>query len=79
MKHHSGSFYASEAQKHGLRVENGRGDHVKIYAPVERGYMIVPLHKELATGTECAIKKWFRSAGIVLSILALLGYIAWMA
>lgn len=71
MKHLSGSEYIHEAKVHGLRVENGKGDHVKIYAPVERGYIIVPLHKSLCPGTEHAIQKWFKLAGILMALVAL--------
>lgn len=69
MKHHSGDYYVKEAQKHGLEVEQGKGDHVKIKAPAGRGYMIVPLHRELNNGTEHAIKKWFAVLGIFFVLL----------
>lgn len=68
-KHNSGSYYLKEAQKHGLRVQMGHGDHVKIFAPAERGYMVVPMHRELAPGTECHIRKWFKLLGIVLAFV----------
>jgi len=68
-KHNSGSHYVKVAEKHGLRVENGKGDHAKIIAPAGRGYMIVPLHKELSNGTEFAIKRWFRMLGIILCLV----------
>jgi len=73
-KYHSGNYYVGEAQKHGLRVVPGRGDHYKIYSPddcPERSMMTVPMHRELATGTECAIRKWFRKIGILISIAVL--------
>ncbi len=75
-KSHSGKYYADLAEKHGLRVENGRGDHIKIYAPNERP-MTVPMHRELATGTEHTIRKWFIRLGIlvVLGIGAMSCYI----
>ncbi len=44
-------------------------DHFKVFGPVDRGYMTIPLHRELATGTECAIRKFFKSLGIVLAIV----------
>lgn len=71
-KHNSGSHYVKVAEKHGLRVENGKGDHAKIIAPAGRGYMIVPLHKELSNGTEFAIKKWFRLLGIILTVVIMI-------
>lgn len=70
-KHNSGEYYVKLAQKEGLEVKNGKGDHAKIVAPAGRGYMIVPLHKELSNGTECAIKKWFRMLGILVAIMAI--------
>ena len=62
----SGNYYVSEAKKHGLKVEMGKGDHCKIFGGAERGYMVVPMHRELANGTECHIKKWFKMLGILL-------------
>jgi len=67
MKHHSGRFYVDLAQKNHLEMTNGKGDHVKVYGEVEghRTMMPIPLHRELATGTECTIKKWFMRLGIL--------------
>lgn len=79
MKHHSGLEYVKAAQKHGLPVEMGKGDHAKVYGPADRGLMVVPLHKELSNGVECKVAKWFKQVGIVLSILAFLTYVVWMA
>ena len=73
-KHNSGSYYVKCAEKAGLRVEQGKGDHVKIYGDCDRGYMVVPQHRELATGTECAIRKWFRALGVLVT-LALLAWV----
>lgn len=69
MKHHSGDYYVKAAKAHGLEVEHGKGDHVKIKAPAGRGYMIVPMHRELCNGTEYAIKKWFKALGILLVLV----------
>jgi hypothetical protein len=66
MATHSGQDYVKAAKKNGLTVEMGKGDHCKVIAPAGRGYMVVPLHKELARGTDCAIKKWFKTLGILL-------------
>ena len=68
-KQHSGKDYVKAAQKADLRVDNGRGDHVKIYTDDGR-MMVVPMHRELATGTECVIRKWFLRLGIVVAVLA---------
>jgi hypothetical protein len=68
-KHNSGNYYVKVARKSGLLVENGRGDHAKIIAPAGRGYMIVPLHRELSDGTEYVIRKWFKTLGIILTII----------
>lgn len=75
-RHNSGSHYVKVAEKHGLRVENGKGDHAKIIAPAGRGYMIIPLHKELSAGTEFAIKKWFRLLGIILTVAMMIALIS---
>lgn len=64
----SGSYYVKEAKKHGLKVEAGRGDHYKVYGGAGRGYMVIPAHRELKTGTECCIKKWFKALGILLAL-----------
>lgn len=69
-KTHSGKFYIDLALKNGLQVINGHGDHAKVIAPAGRGYMVVPLHRELAKGTECSIKRWFKLVGILLTVLA---------
>ncbi len=65
-KHHSGYDYVKAAQKAGLRVEMGRGDHCKVYGPTGQGFETIPLHRELSNGTEHAIAKWFKAIGIVL-------------
>ena len=64
----SGEYYVKEAQKHGLRVENGHGSHTKVYGPAGRGYMVVPQHRTLSTGVEHAILKFFKTLGILLII-----------
>ena len=69
-RHNSGSYYVKQAEAHGLTVKSGKGDHCNIYAPAGRGYMTVPLKRELATGTECAILKWFKALGILLTLAA---------
>jgi predicted RNA binding protein YcfA (HicA-like mRNA interferase family) len=68
-KHNSGIYYVKQARKSGLQVENGKGNHAKIIAPAGRGYMIVPLHRELSNGTEYVIRKWFKTLGIILTII----------
>ena len=68
-KHNPGSYYVNLAKKNGLRVEPGRGDHYKVFGSADRGYMTIPLHRELADGTECAIRKFFKTLGIVLAVL----------
>jgi predicted RNA binding protein YcfA (HicA-like mRNA interferase family) len=71
-KHNSGLHYVKIAKKAGLTVVNGRGDHAKIIAPEGRGYMIVPLHRELSNGTEYSIKKWFKILGVLAILAAIL-------
>lgn len=70
-KANSGAYYVHLAEKNGLTVKSGKGDHMVIYGPAGRGYMTVPMHKELATGTNCAIKKWFRMLGILALVTVL--------
>jgi hypothetical protein len=70
-KHNSGSYYVKVAESNGLTIKPGKGDHVNIYAPAGRGYMTVPLKRELATGTECAVKKWFKALGILLTLVTM--------
>jgi predicted RNA binding protein YcfA (HicA-like mRNA interferase family) len=72
-KHNSGKYYVKLAEKNGLQVTNGQGDHAKVTAPAGRGYMIIPLHRELSNGTEYVIKKWFRTLGIILTLI--IGYL----
>jgi len=69
-KEHSGEYYVEIAEKNGLRVRNGKGDHVIIYGKEGRGYQTIPLHRELSPGVEHAVVKWFIRLGIVLSIAA---------
>ena len=64
----SGVYYSKEAKKHGLTVRHGKGDHDIIEAPAGRGYMTVPLHRELGRGLECKILKWFKTLGILLTL-----------
>lgn len=71
MKHHSGKEYADAARKAGLRVENGRGDHTKIFGPAGRGVMVVNLKKDLSIGVEISVSKWLASLGVLLSLLIL--------
>ena len=70
-KTHSGYQLVKLAERAGLRVQNGKGDHVKVFAPAGRGYMVVPLKNELATGTDHAICRWFRALGILVAAIAL--------
>ncbi len=58
-----GKYLAKKAKKKGLRVKNGRGDHVIIYAPVGRGFIIIP-DRKLGKGLACAIIKWLLAAGV---------------
>ena len=73
-KHNSGKYYVDQAKRNHLDVKNGRGDHVKIYADGARP-MTVPMHRELATGTECAIRKWFLKLGILVCLALILACI----
>ena len=73
-RQHGGSYYVDEAKKHGLKVKPGKGDHIKITGMLPDGrrtMMPIPMHRELANGTECAIKKWFKALGIFLVLVVL--------
>jgi predicted RNA binding protein YcfA (HicA-like mRNA interferase family) len=66
-RHNSGRYYIEAARGHGFEVKPARGDHWKVRGP-DKSMMIVPAHRELANGTECAIRKWFLRFGIVLTL-----------
>jgi predicted RNA binding protein YcfA (HicA-like mRNA interferase family) len=66
MKHHSGQDYIKAAQKNGLKVVSGKGDHVKVYGP-NGEHICVPNHKQLATGTDHSIFKFFLSIGVTIA------------
>jgi predicted RNA binding protein YcfA (HicA-like mRNA interferase family) len=70
-KHRDGNYLIKEAKKAGLRVENGKGDHVKIYAPEGRGYMVVP-SRQMGTGLAASVVKWLIAAGVTLAIVCLI-------
>ena len=63
------NYYVKAAEKNGLKVANG-GCHTKIYGPAGRGFMCVPRHKDLSTGVERAIIKWFLRLGIMVALAA---------
>ena len=77
-KHYNGWDFKKAAERAGMEVSIS-GDHCKGKAPAGRGYMVWPLKNELPPFVECKVRKWFKSLGVVLSILAFLGYVAWMA
>lgn len=58
-----GCYLVKQAQKTGLKTKNGKGDHVIIYAPVKRGYMVVP-YRKMGKGLASAIVKWLIAAGV---------------
>lgn len=65
-----GKVYIKAAENAHLRVEYGKGDHVKVYAPVGRGYMVIPnQNRDLAPGTDHAVKKWLKLAGVLVALL----------
>jgi len=72
-KHHSGKYYLQAAHKAGFNVKPAKGDHWKVTAP-NGAQTIIPAHRELANGTECAIKKWFIRLGVVLAIICTLAH-----
>jgi hypothetical protein len=69
--HKPGKYYAKEAVKHGCTARNCNSDHVVVKAPPPyHTSMTMPMHRELANGTEAAILKWLAGIGIILPILA---------
>ena len=52
-----------KAEKAGLKVEMGKGDHAKIYGPAGRGYQTVPM-RPIGKGLACSIIKWLIAAGV---------------
>ena len=69
---HNGKEWIKLAKKNGLQVESGKGDHVKIIAPEGRGFMVIPLNREIHTGLNHAIAKWFKALGIITSLLLII-------
>jgi len=65
---HSGKYYEKVAKQNKLEVRKGKGDHVNVYGPAGRGYMTIPLHKELSKGVECKVNGWFKALGILVVV-----------
>jgi hypothetical protein len=72
MKHETPQFYINKCEKAGLKVVYGKGDHVKVYGPADRGLMVIP-SGHLSTGVECKVVKWLLKVGVPLSILVAAG------
>lgn len=72
-----GRYLIRKAEKSGLIVTNGKGDHVKIEAPCGRGYMIVP-DREIGRGLACTIVKWLMAAGVSF-VLMFAAWVWWVA
>lgn len=68
-----GKYYINQAQKNGLTVKNGHGDHVKVYAP-NGSMMTIPSNLK-GNGTECSIIKWFLKLGIIVTFILGAAYI----
>lgn len=68
---HNAKYYEKVALDNGLRVENGKGSHKKIYGPAGRGIMVLP-KGELDKGTERNIQKWFKALGILIPVLCII-------
>jgi hypothetical protein len=75
-KKNSGIYFVNAAEKAGFEVTypNG-GDHVKVEAPAGRGYIIIPLKREVADGTRCHIRKFFKALGVIVCIPFVIGII----
>ena len=70
-KHLDGRYLIKEAEKAGLTVERGKGDHVKVVAPYGRGMMIIP-DRQIGKGLAAKVVKWMTLAGVPLSIIVAL-------
>ena len=68
----SGDYYISKAERAGCTVKNGRGDHVKVYAPDNSSMMTIPKNLR-GNGTEYAIVKWLATIGALLIIIGIVG------
>ena len=66
---HSGKDYIKAAKKNNLEVRKGKGDHMNVYGPAGRGYMTIPMHKELSRGVDSSANKWFKTLGIIVTIV----------
>ena len=58
-----GRYLVEKAKDAKLRVEMGKGDHAKVFAPVGRGYETIPL-RPIGKGLACSIVKWLIAAGV---------------
>lgn len=68
MAKRTGIYYVQQARRGGCRVENGKGDHYKVYPPNGGRPMVVPLNLK-GNGTEWAIIKWLKALGILIGVL----------
>lgn len=67
-KQMDGRYLIKQAEKAGLKVEYGRGDHVKVYGKEGRGYEIIP-NRDIGRGLACKIIKWLIAAGVAFSVI----------
>lgn len=80
MAKRNGSYYIKAAENAGLKIKNGKGDHVKVYAngslPANyRNPLPIPYDLK-GNGTEHVIIKWLLAAGVVLtSIICAAGHL----
>lgn len=74
MAKHNGNYYISAAEKAGLTVKPGKGDHFKVYGTDPRtgntDMMVCPMNLK-GDGTECAIRKWLIRMGVLLAGIVL--------
>lgn len=66
-KHMDGRNLIKMAEKAGLEVKNGKGDHANVYGPEGRGYMTIPA-RPIGRGLACSIVKWLVAAGVTISL-----------
>jgi hypothetical protein len=76
MKHLQSDDYIAAAKKAARKapdryaIEDGKGDHTKIFDRAEGTMVVVPKRHDLCAGTEHAIQRFFTRACIAFAILA---------
>jgi hypothetical protein len=70
MAKNNGTYYIRKAEKAGLEVKYGRGDHVKVYSPDHSSMMVIPSNLK-GNGTEHSVMKWLVKYGVILTFICI--------